>query len=57
MTKQFDYKDVDTLRKFLNPHGRILSRKRTTLSAHAQRAVAQSIKRARYMALLPYIER
>lgn len=52
-----DYKDVETLKRFLNPHGKIMPRRRTQLSASGQRAVAQAIKRARYMALLPYIVR
>ncbi|MCI0619531.1 30S ribosomal protein S18 [Candidatus Wolfebacteria bacterium] len=55
--KHIDYKDTDTLRKFLNPHGRLLSRRRTGLSAAHQRDVARAVKRARYMALLPYIVR
>jgi len=52
-----DYKDVEGLKKFLNPHGKILSRRRTGLSASGQRALSTAIKRARYMALLPYIIR
>jgi len=52
-----DYKDVETLKKFLNPHGKIMSRRRTGLSAGNQRELAQAIKRARFMALLPYIVR
>ena len=49
-----DYKDVEFLKKFLNPHARILSRKRTGLDAKQQRSVAQAVKRARYIGLLPY---
>ena len=52
-----DYKDVETLRKFLNPHGKIMPRRRTGLSAANQRALAEGVKRARFMALLPYIVR
>ena len=37
-----------------SPNGKILTRKRTGLSAHEQRLAAQAIKRARYMALMPY---
>ncbi|MEK7612587.1 MAG: 30S ribosomal protein S18 [Patescibacteria group bacterium] len=55
--QRIDYKDVETLRKFLNPHGKIMSRRRTGLSSTNQRALAQAIKRARFMALLPYIVR
>ncbi len=52
-----DYKDVELLKKFLNPHGRILARRRNGLSAKHQRELAQAVKRARFMGLLPYIER
>ncbi len=54
---RIDYKDTDTLKKFLNPHGKIMPRRRTGLSAANQRALAQAVKRARFMALLPYIVR
>ena len=53
--RHVDYKDVDLLRQFINPHGRIMGRKRTTLTAKQQRAVETAIKRARYMALIPYV--
>lgn len=49
-----DYKDIEYLKKFLNPHSRLLSRKKTGLSAGTQRKVALAVKRARFMALLPY---
>jgi len=52
-----DYKDIETLKKFINPHGKIMPRRRTNLSAAAQRNLAEAIKRARFMALLPYIIR
>ena len=52
-----DYKDIETLKKFINPHGKIMPRRRTNLSLAAQRNVAEAIKRARFMALLPYIVR
>lgn len=54
---QVDYKDTETLKKFINPHGKIMPRRRTGLSALGQRNLAQAIKRARFMALLPYIIR
>ncbi|HEX5774849.1 MAG TPA: 30S ribosomal protein S18 [Candidatus Paceibacterota bacterium] len=50
-----DYKDVQYLRQFTNPHAKILSRKRTGTPADKQREVSLAIKRARYMALLPYL--
>jgi small subunit ribosomal protein S18 len=49
-----DYRNIDTLRKFTSPNGKILTRKRTGLNAYEQRMVANAIKRARYIALLPY---
>ena len=49
-----DYKRADDLRRFMTPNGKIQSRKKTGLTAREQRMVAQAIKRARYMALLPY---
>jgi len=52
-----DYKDVETLRRFLNPHGRLIGRRHTGLSATHQRDLARAVKRARYMGLLPYIIR
>ena len=52
-----DYKDVDLLRQFINPHGRVVARKRTGLTAKQQRAVEQAVKRARFMGLLPYIQK
>lgn len=55
--KYIDYKDTEILRKFMNPHGRIISRKRTGISAKYQRQLATAIKRARFMGLLPYVAR
>ena len=53
--KHIDYKDVEVLKQFLNTHARIESRKKTGLTARNQRRIAMAVKRARYMALLPYI--
>lgn len=50
-----DYKNIFALRSNTNPHARILSRKRTGLKASAQRDMARAIKRARFMALIPYV--
>jgi small subunit ribosomal protein S18 len=55
--KYIDYKDVDLLKKFLNPHARIISRKRTGVTAKHQRNLATAVKRARFMALLPFVSR
>jgi small subunit ribosomal protein S18 len=49
-----DWKDVENLRKLMSPNGKILGRKRLTTSAREQRMLSQAIKRARFMALLPY---
>jgi small subunit ribosomal protein S18 len=55
--KYIDYKDVDLLKKFLNPHARIISKKRTGVSAKNQRHLATAVKRARFMGLLPFVSR
>jgi len=52
-----DYKDVETLSKFLTPHARIQSRKRSSLPSKTSRQVAMAIKRARFLGLLPYVSR
>ena len=49
-----DYKKAEDLRRLMTPNGKIYSRKRTGISSGEQRKVANAIKRARYMALLPY---
>ena len=49
-----DYKTADELRRLMTPNGKIYSRKRLGVSAREQRMIAQAIKRARFMALLPY---
>ncbi|MEM9923918.1 MAG: 30S ribosomal protein S18 [Rivularia sp. (in: cyanobacteria)] len=50
-----DYKDVDLLRKFITERGKILPRRITGLTAQQQRALTASIKRARILALLPFV--
>ena len=54
-TTYVDFKDTETLRKLVSGNGKILSRKRTGLNAMEQRMVAQAVKRARFMALMPYV--
>ncbi len=49
-----DYKDTETLKKLMSGNGKINSRKRTGANAMEQRMIAKAVKRARYMALLPY---
>ena len=53
--KFVDYKDTDILKKFLSPNAKIMSRRRTGLSANNQRKVALAVKRSRFMGLLPYV--
>ncbi len=49
-----DYRDTEQLRRMLTPNGKIQTRKRSGLNSREQRIAAEAIKRARYMALLPY---
>jgi small subunit ribosomal protein S18 len=49
-----DYKASEELRRLMTPNGKIYPRKRLGVSAKDQRKIANAIKRARYMALLPY---
>lgn len=50
-----DFKDVQTLKKFLSSYGKIRPRRRSGLSARYQRKVATAIKRARIAGLLPFV--
>ena len=52
---QIDYKDVAKLRRFTTERGKILPRRITGTSLKFQRRVAQAVKRARHLALLPYV--
>ncbi len=54
-TKEIDYKDVDTLKKFVTERGKILPKRITGTCAMHQRAVTKAVKRARVVALLPYV--
>lgn len=49
-----DYKEVELLRKFLTASSKVMSRKRAGTNAREQRVLAKAIKRARFLALLPY---
>ena len=53
--KYVDYKNAEFLKKFLNEQGKILPRRITGTSLKFQRKVALAIKRARHIALLPYV--
>ncbi len=50
-----DYKDLELLAKLTNRHGKIVSRRKSGCHAASQHAVAKAIKRARFMALMPYV--
>lgn len=52
-----DYKDIDLLRKFINDQGKILSRRFTGLNSSQQKQLTKSIKRARILALLPFLKK
>lgn len=55
--KDVDYKDTDVLNKFMNFHLKILPGKRTGTCAWHQRKLARAIKRARNMALIPFVRK
>ena len=52
---KIDYKDVKLLQRFISERGKIVPSRITAVSAGKQRLLAQAIKRARFMALLPYV--
>ena len=52
---KIDYKDVKLLQRFISERGKIVPSRITAVSTKKQRALAQAIKRARYLALLPYV--
>jgi small subunit ribosomal protein S18 len=52
---RIDYKDGDALRRYITEHGRIRPRRQTGTCARHQRSLAQAIKRARHLALLPFV--
>jgi len=53
--RHIDYKDINTLNQFITERGKIIPRRITGVSAYHQRQLAQAIKRARHMALLPFV--
>ncbi len=55
--QKLNYKDAFKLKKYITRRGKILPRIKTGLSAKMQRQLAQEVKKARYMALIPYISR
>ncbi len=52
--ENIDYKDINTLRRFISEQGQIESRRRTGTCARHQRRLTLAVKRARFLALLPY---
>jgi len=52
-----DYKDVDLLRRFTTAQSKIVARKRTGMCSKHQRRLSNAIKRARFMAMVPYVSR
>lgn len=55
--RYIDYKDVETLKKFLDPYGKLVKHTRSALCSKHQRKFATAVKRARFLALLPFISR
>ena len=55
--KNIDYKEIDLLRRFVSSQAKIIDPKHTSVCAKHQRKLAEAIKRARFMALLPYVRR
>ena len=53
--KEIDYKDIDTLSQFITERGKILPRRITGVSAGYQKKLTAAIKRARHVALLPFV--
>lgn len=53
--EDIDYKDVATLQRITSAQGKLFSRKRTGLNAEGQRKIALALKRARFLALMPYV--
>lgn len=51
----FDWKDISFLTRYQTPNGKLMSRKRTGYCAQCQRKLAEAVKRARFMALIPYV--
>jgi len=54
--KEVDYKDVELLKDFVNESGKIIPARITGTKSHYQRQLSTAVKRARYLALLPYTD-
>ena len=55
--KEIDYKDLDTLRNYITETGKIVPSRITGTKSHYHRQLATAVKRARYLALLPYTDK
>ncbi|UCG73580.1 MAG: 30S ribosomal protein S18 [Chromatiales bacterium] len=55
--KEIDYKDLETLRNYITETGKIVPSRITGTKSHYQRQLATAVKRARYLALLPYTDK
>lgn len=55
--KSVDYKEIDLLRRFVSSQAKIIDPRHTNICAKHQRMLAQAIKRARFMGLLPYVRK
>jgi len=53
--EEIDYKDIENLKLFITERGKVLPRRITNVSFHFQRQLKKAIKKARYMALLPFV--
>lgn len=53
--KKIDYKDTETLKRFITERGKILPRRITGVCAHFQRELARAVKQARYIGILPFV--
>lgn len=53
--KEIDYKDYETLRQFITERGKIIPKRITGVCAHHQKILKKAVKRARHMALIPFV--
>jgi len=53
--QKIDYKNVESVRRFITDRGKILPRRITGISSYFQKEVKKAVKRARYMALVPFV--
>jgi len=55
--KNIDYKEIDLLRRFVSSQAKVIDPRHTGVCAKHQRKLSEAIKRARFMALLPYVRK